>query len=71
MSEFSEYCKHCMRACGTNIYQISKASGLDRTTLQRMVNGTRLPGEEFIEIFSRYLRLSPSEKKHLTTLYQI
>lgn len=71
MSEFGEYCKHCMRACGTNIYQISKASGLDRTTLQRMVNGTRLPGEEFIEIFSRYLRLSPSEKKQLTTLYQI
>lgn len=71
MSEFSEYCKHCMKACGTNIYQISKASGLDRTTLQRTVNGTRLPGEEFIETFSRYLRLSPAEKKQLLTLYQI
>lgn len=71
MSEFSEYCKRCIKSCGTNIYQISKSSGLDRTTLQRTVNGTRLPGEEFIETFSRYLRLSPAEKKQLVTLYQI
>lgn len=71
MSEFSEYCKYCIKSCGTNIYQISKSSGLDRTTLQRTVNGTRLPGEEFIETLSRYLRLSPAEKKQLITLYQV
>mgnify|MGYP000341000041 FL=1 len=48
MSDFSEKCRQYIEDTGTNIYQLSKISGLDRTSLQRMVTGKRLPGPEFI-----------------------
>lgn len=71
MSDFSEKCRQYIEDTGTNIYQLSKASGLDRTSLQRMVTGKRLPGPEFIAQFCLYLRINPKQKQELMELYEL
>ena len=49
MSKFSEKCKELLIENGYNVYRLSQAASLERTTLQRMVTGKRLPGPEFVE----------------------
>ena len=43
MSKFSEKCKELLIENGYNVYRLSQAASLERTTLQRMVTGKRLP----------------------------
>ena len=71
MSDFSDRCRFYLNESGSNVYQISKQSGLDRTTIQRMLSGQRLPSQKFIETFSDYLHISTYEKLELIELYQI
>ena len=71
MTNFSEKLKLYITNCGVTIYQLSKNSGLDRTTIQRAITGDRLPSLIFIEKLSSYLRLSPNEKEELFELYSI
>lgn len=71
MSDFSEKCRQYIEDTGTNIYQLSKISGLDRTSLQRMVTGKRLPGPEFVSQFCLYLRINPNQKQELMELYEL
>lgn len=71
MSDFSEKCRQYIEDTGTNIYQLSKISGLDRTSLQRMVTGKRLPGPEFISQFCLYLRINPQQRQELIELYEL
>lgn len=71
MSDFSEKCRQYIEDTGTNIYQLSKISGLDRTSLQRMVTGKRLPGPDFISQFCLYLRINPKQKQKLMELYEL
>ena len=71
MSDFSEKCRQYIEDTGTNIYRLSKISGLDRTSLQRMVTGKRLPGPEFISQFCLYLRINPQQRQELIELYEL
>ena len=43
MSKFSEKCKELLIENGYNVYRLSQAASLERTTLQRMVTGKSLP----------------------------
>ncbi len=69
MSKFSEKCKELLFENGSNVYRISKSASLERTTLQRMVTGKRLPNPEFLKSFCSALRLSFSEEQELLNLY--
>jgi transcriptional regulator with XRE-family HTH domain len=71
MSKFSEKLKYLIEEGGIKIYQLSKSSGLDRTTIQRAMSGERLPSLNFVEKMAAYLRLSPSDQEELFNLYSI
>lgn len=71
MSEFSEACKKLIEISGTNVYQIAKVSGLDRTTLQKMVQGNRLPSQRFVEAFCDNLLINNTEREELLRLFQM
>ena len=71
MSEFSERCRQLLINSGSNVYQMAKHSSLDKTSIQRMVTGKRLPSLDFVKDFCSYLRISPIEKKELLELYEI
>lgn len=71
MSEFSDRCKQLLLESGSNVYQIAKRSSLDRTSIQRMITGKRLPSKQFVKDFCSYLRISPIEKSELLELYDM
>lgn len=71
MSEFSDKCKELINESRTNIYRISQTTGLERTALQRMVNGTRVPNPEFVKEFCSVLQISKIEERKLLELYEI
>lgn len=71
MSEFSKRCRFLIDICETNVYQIAKRTGLDRTTLQKMVQGTRLPSQQFVEQFCDYLAINISDREELLRLFKI
>ena len=39
MSEFSDFCSMLREESGMTIYHIAKVSGMERTALNRMLNG--------------------------------
>ena len=39
MSDFSSKCREYLKNTGETVYQLSASSGLDRTSLQRMITG--------------------------------
>ncbi len=45
--------------------------GLDRTSLQRMITGKRLPGIDFVRQFCDSIRINPSQRRELIELYKI
>lgn len=71
MSEFSQRLKKYITNSKTNIYKISNQSGLDYTTLQKMLKGSRLCGKEFLLELCRYLRINKVEEEELLELYNI
>jgi len=71
MSDFSAKCKEYVAKSNTNIYQLAKQSGLERTTLQRMVNGNRLPAVQVVRQFCSHLQITPMEEEELLELYKI
>ena len=71
MSEFSDKCRAYISKSNTNVYQIAKKSGLDRTMLQKMVKGTKVPSPAFFESFCDYLVINKTEKNELDQLFRI
>ena len=71
MSEFSDKCRAFIEKSNTNVYQISKKSGLDRTMLQKMVKGTKVPSPSFFEKFCDFLVINKAEKEELEQLFKI
>ena len=71
MSEFSDKCRLYLNETGCNVYQIAHAADLDRTTIQRMLTGKRLPSTEFVKSFCNHLRINPMERKELMDAYNI
>ncbi len=71
MSEFSEKCKELITKNNTNVYQLAKISGIERTTLQKMVTGSRLPiSLDKVKEFCSYLQTSINEEMELIELYK-
>lgn len=70
MSEFSDMCKKIIEENGTSVYRLSIDTGLERTALHRMVNGKRIPNEQFVKQFIRALRVPYKEEKELLELYK-
>ena len=71
MSKFSEKCKELLAANGSNVYRLSLSASLERTSLQRMVTGKRLPNQEFVTAFCRALRIPLSKENELMELYKM
>lgn len=69
MSKFSEKCRQYLNYSGMSVYQFSRISGLERTTLHRMVTGARLPAQEFVKEFCSYVRINAQEAQELMELY--
>lgn len=69
MSKFSERCKFYIQSQGVTLYKCSQKSGIERTTLHRMVTGKRLPSMEALDTFCDYLRLDNSSRDELKELY--
>lgn len=71
MSEFSRKLKETIKKHNTNVYQISRKTGLDYTTLQKMVNGKRLSGRNYLDRLLKHLQLEEIERQELQLLYEI
>lgn len=71
MSDFSSKCREYLKNTGETVYQLSTSSGLDRTSLQRMITGKRLPGMDFVRQFCDSIRINPSQRQELIELYKI
>ena len=71
MSDFSSKCREYLKDTGETVYQLSASSGLDRTSLQRMITGKRLPGIDFVRQFCDSIRINPSQRRELMELYKI
>lgn len=69
MSEFSDFCNMLREESGMTIYHIAKVSGIERTALNRMLNGRRFPKYEDVDLFCEVLRASEKEKEHIRKLY--
>lgn len=62
MSEFSEFCRILQEKSGMTIYQMAKVSGMERTALNRMVIGKRLPKQEDVDAFCKVVLANEKEK---------
>lgn len=71
MSDFSRKCREYLKSTGETVYQLAASSGLDRTSLQRMITGKRLPGTDFVRQFCDSIRINPSQRQELMELYKI
>ncbi len=71
MTRLYDYLKTLIDESGTNIYQICKQSGLERTTLQRTLKGERLPNTEYIEKLCTCLNVFPAQRQEVKRLYSI
>lgn len=71
MSEISKALTRYLKTSNTNVYQISQNSDLDRTMMQKMVKGTKLPSLKFFTKFCDYLILNEDERKELIRQFKI
>ena len=70
MSKLSERCKQYLEADGQTVYGFSKSTGLDRTSVHRLVNGKRLPSREFLLNFCKGLCINAQDVKEILELYE-
>lgn len=71
MSEVSKTLTKYLKRSNTNVYQISQKSNLDRTMMQKMVKGTKLPSLKFFRQFCDYLILNEDERKELIQMFKL
>lgn len=69
--EFSEMCKKVIQNSDMTIYKIAKISGLERTALNRMINGKRMMNPKDFEKFCKAVRMSKKDREKLFELYMI
>lgn len=71
MTLFSKRIEELISESGETVAALAEIGGINRTTLQRIKSGERLPTPEFFRNLSRALRLSPVEQDELTQLLEI
>lgn len=70
MSRLSERCHEFLVESGSSVYQLSKISGLDRTSLHRLVTGQRIPTLDFLMRFCSVLSLNAADIQELMELFE-
>ena len=72
MSVFSEKLQECITRSNIKIASLSKISGVERSYIQKMLTGERIPGDpEVLRQLADALMLTPSERRILTEAYAI
>lgn len=72
MSAFSNHLQVLFQRTGLSVYAMSKACGVERTFLHKILKGTRIPtSEAVVERIAGALRLEGSEARVLYRQYQI
>lgn len=71
MSDFSTLCRETIKDAGLTVYKISKYSGLDRTTIQKMLSEDKLPSYPFFYRFLDQLRTNVEERQKLLEEFEI
>ena len=72
MSAFSNHLQALFQRTGLSVYTMSKACGVERTFLHKILNGTRIPASEgVVERIADALRLDEDEALLLYRQYQI
>ena len=72
MSDFSNYFKDCIHKNHVNVSLLSRQSGINRTLLQKIIAGNRLPSDEsFFEKVLPFMMLSLRQQEELMQLYHI
>ena len=66
---FSEYLRQLIESKGLNVSEAARMIHVERSTLSRAVNGTRLPKLTVVSQLSDALRLKPIEIRELHALY--
>lgn len=70
MSNLSQKCKQYLEANGYTVYGLAKSSGLDRTSIHRLVTGSRIPSLDFLTNFCDVLRINAAQRKEILELYE-
>ncbi|MEO1815636.1 MAG: helix-turn-helix transcriptional regulator [Acetobacterium sp.] len=71
MTLFSKRVEELISESGETVASLAEIGGINRSTLQRIKSGERLPTSEFFSNLSRALRLSPVEQDELAQLLEI
>ena len=71
MTLFSKRIEELISESGETVASLAEIGGINRTTLQRIKSGERLPTLEFFSNLSRALRLSPVEQDELAQQLEI
>ncbi len=72
MSVFSEKLQECITRANIKIASLSKISGVERSFIQKMLTGERIPGDpEVLRQLSDALMLTPPERRMLNEAYSI
>ena len=70
MSILGDKLKQYIDESGYTVYRLSKLSGVNRTSIVRMLNSNRVPERENIERLFPFLKLTPAEKDNVWKLYE-
>lgn len=72
MSNFSTLLEELVHAKRVNVNGLSSYCGMDRSTMYKLINGTRNPGSfATVRKITEYLHLTPVETREITEAYEI
>ncbi len=71
MSILGDKLNQYITASGYTVYKLSQVSGVNRTTIVRMLNANRLPERRNMEHLIPYLKLTNDERKDLWRTYEM
>ena len=71
MSQFGGYLRSLLEERGSSISELSRMSGVERTSLQKSLTGSRILSHEAVEKIIWSLQLTPEESKKLRYYYEI
>lgn len=63
--------RHAIEQSGYSIYKVANKSGINRTTLQKILADDRPVSQEQLEHILSVLKLSPEEEEDILTIFEI
>ena len=72
MHEFSDMVEKYLRQCGMSVTELARISGIERSFMQKIVSGTRMPSDiGAAKRIAASLMMSPSEAERLLECFEI